>query len=383
MMDKIKRFVDCTVPVLTCNLRCPYCYITQERKFLSALPNFPYDAQTIGRAFAPERWGGIIHINMCGGGETLLPPEIIDIVYEILKQGHYIAIVTNGTLTKRFEQLCAFPPEYRARLLFKFSFHYLQLKEKNMLDLFFANIEMVKKAGCSFSLELTPSDEYIPYIKEIQEVSLQRVGAYCHVTVAREETNPKLPILTKLSDEDYRKTWGAFDSDLFKFKMQTFYVKRKEFCYAGEWTAHLNLGTGILKQCYLGATIQNIFEDVDKPIKWQALGCNCAEPHCHNAHVWLTLGAIPSLDTPTYASMRDRITVDGQHWLQPQMREFISGKLKDNNQLHTPKEMRKINRKMWFKVGVSVRLHKVARAVFYKLPDKTKVALLKKFKRSK
>lgn len=57
-MDKIKRFVDCTVPVLTCNMRCPYCYITQERKFLSALPNFQYDAETIGRAFAQERWGG-------------------------------------------------------------------------------------------------------------------------------------------------------------------------------------------------------------------------------------------------------------------------------------------------------------------------------------
>lgn len=57
-MDKIKRFVDCTVPVLTCNMCCPYCYITQERKFLSALPNFQYDAETISRAFAQDRWGG-------------------------------------------------------------------------------------------------------------------------------------------------------------------------------------------------------------------------------------------------------------------------------------------------------------------------------------
>lgn len=60
-MDKIKRFVDCTVPVLTCNLRCPYCYITQERRFLSALPNFRYDAKTIGDAFSQERLGGNPH----------------------------------------------------------------------------------------------------------------------------------------------------------------------------------------------------------------------------------------------------------------------------------------------------------------------------------
>ena len=57
-MDKIKRFIDCTVPVLTCNLRCPYCYITQERKFMNALPNFAYDAETIGRALSKERLGG-------------------------------------------------------------------------------------------------------------------------------------------------------------------------------------------------------------------------------------------------------------------------------------------------------------------------------------
>lgn len=320
---------------------------------------------------------------MCGGGETLLPPEMTDIIYEILKQGHYIAIVTNGTVTKRFQEICQFPEEFCKRLLFKFSFHYLQLKEKNMLDRFFENIQMVKNAGCSFSLELTPSDKYIPYIDEIQKICKEKVGAYCHVTVAREETNPELPILTKLSREDYLQTWNSFDSELFRFKMKTFNVRRKEFCYAGEWTAHLNLGTGILKQCYCGAVIQNIFEDTDRPIKWEPLGCNCAEPHCHNAHVWLTLGAIPSMDTPTYTEMRDRITTTGEHWLQPEMRDFLSGKLKDNNLQYTEKEMKKINRKMRLKVGVSVKAHKLARKAYYSLPDNVKIFVLKKMKRNK
>jgi len=382
-MEKIKKFVDCTVPVLTCNLRCPYCYITQERKFLNTLPVFTYDAETIGKAFAQNRWGGVIHINMCGGGETLLPPEMTKILYEILKQGHYIAIVTNGIVTKRFEEICKFPKEYCERLLFKFSFHYLQLKEKSLLNRFFNNIDMVKNAGCSFSLELTPSDEYIPYIEEIQQVSKERVGAYCHVTVAREETNPELPILTKLTREEYLDTWGAFDSNLFKFKMQTFDVKRHEFCYAGEWTAHLSLGTGILKQCYCGAVIQNIFEDPCKPICWEALGNNCAEPHCHNAHVWLTLGAIPALDTPSYASMRDRVIEEGEHWLRPGMREFLSGKLKDNNIQYSSKEMKMISRKMRLKVGISVRVYRLGRSIFYKLPDSIKLTMLKKMKRSK
>lgn len=327
--------------------------------------------------------GGVIHINMCGGGETLLPSEMTDIIYEILKQGHYIAIVTNGTVTKRFEEICQFPREYCERLLFKFSFHYLQLKEKKLMDRFFANIAMVRNAGCSFSVELTPADEYIPYISEIQQICKEKVGAYCHVTVAREETNPQLPILTELSRDVYIKTWETFDSDLFQFKMQTFNVKRKEFCYAGEWTAHLNLGTGILKQCYCGATIQNIFENPKAPIKWQALGCNCAEPHCHNAHVWLTLGAIPSLDTPPYALMRDRITENGEHWLQPRMRQFLSGKLEDNNDKYNAQQMKNINRKMRVKVGWAVRTYRIARNVYYKLPDRSKLFLLKVLRRGK
>lgn len=37
-MDKIKRFIDCYVPVTTCTLRCHYCYITHHRLFDNKLP---------------------------------------------------------------------------------------------------------------------------------------------------------------------------------------------------------------------------------------------------------------------------------------------------------------------------------------------------------
>lgn len=382
-MEKIKRFVDCAVPVLTCNMRCPYCYIAQERKFLSDLPNFKYSAETIGRAFAQNRWGGVIHINMCGGGETLLPPEMTSILYEILKQGHYIAVVTNGTITKRFQEICEFPEEFRKRLLFKFSFHYLELVRMKMLDRFFDNIEMVRDAGCSFSLELTPDDYYIPYIDEIKRISIERLGAPCHVTVARKETDPDLPILTELSRDDYLKIWGEFDSDLFKFKMQTFNVKRKEFCYAGDWVSYLNLGTGILKQCYCGRALQNIFDDPESPIQWEAIGANCPEPHCHNAHVWMTLGALPSIDTPTYSSMRDRVTESGEHWLQPEMREFLSGKLKDNNTEYDEKKKKSVNRREFFKVGVSYKCRTAAKKAFYLLPKDTQSKILRRLRHNK
>lgn len=97
-MEKIKRFIDIAVPVQTCNLRCPYCYIAQEDKFLAALPYFMYDAKTMGKALSKERLGGVCHFNLCGGGETLLPPQMTEILYELLAQGHYLAVVTNGTV---------------------------------------------------------------------------------------------------------------------------------------------------------------------------------------------------------------------------------------------------------------------------------------------
>ena len=320
---------------------------------------------------------------MCGGGETLLPPEMTSILYEILKQGHYIAIVTNGTITKRFQEICEFPEEFRKRLLFKFSFHYLELVRMKMLDRFFANIEMVRDAGCSFSLELTPADYYIPYIDEIKRISVERLGAPCHITVARKETDPDLPILTELSREDYLKTWGEFDSELFKFKMQTFNVKRNEFCYAGDWVSYLNLGTGILKQCYCGTALQNIFDDPEAPIQWEAIGANCPEPHCHNAHVWMTLGALPSIDTPSYASMRDRVTESGEHWLQPEMREFLSGKLKDNNTEYDAGKKRSVNRKEFFKVRVSYKCRTAAKKAFYLMPKDTQSKILRRLRHNK
>ena len=380
-MEKIKRFIDVAVPVQTCNLRCPYCYIAQENKFLSALPYFMYDAKTIGKALSEKRLGGVCHLNLCGGGETLLPPEMTDILYELLAQGHYIAVVTNGTVTKRFQEICKFPDDFKRRLLFKFSFHYTELKRTNQFEKFWNNVHMMRDSGCSFSVELTPNDATIPYINDIKEMCMKEVGAYCHITVARKETDAKLPILTDLSRDEYQKVWGSFNSDLFKFKMSTFNVKRKEFCYAGQWTATLNLGTGILRQCYCGKFIQNIFKDIDKPIKWQAIGNHCTEPHCHNSHVWLTLGDIPVLKTPTYASMRNRVCDDGSEWLQPEMKEFLSGKLADNNHVFTAQEEKKANRKMAVDGAVNSVMLGTFRWTRQHMPKKWRVKLAKKLKK--
>jgi hypothetical protein len=204
-------------------------------------------------------------------------------------------------------------------------------------------IKKVRAAGCSISVELTPNDEVIPYIDEIKKLCLDNLGALCHVTVARDSTKKKLPILTKLSKDEYRRIWGSFESPMFDFKLSTFNIKRKEFCYAGLWSGCINIGTGELKQCTFSSTLQNIFENINKHICFIPVGHHCLEAHCYNSHSWLTLGLIPELKTPKYSEIRNRSTLDGIYWLTEDMDNFLSGKLYDTNKLLSNREQKKID----------------------------------------
>ncbi len=86
-MDKIKRFLECTVPVTSCNLDCSYCYIKQENRRNKRLPFSNIDPVTIGQALSTERLGGICYISLCGAGETLMWKHITTLTNELLKIG--------------------------------------------------------------------------------------------------------------------------------------------------------------------------------------------------------------------------------------------------------------------------------------------------------
>ncbi len=363
-MDKIKRFIDIYVPVTTCTLRCHYCYITQHRLFDGPLPKFRYSPEYVRKALSKDRLGGTCLLNLCGGGETLLAPMVVDYVQELLKEGHYVMIVTNATVTKRFEEMAKFPKELLSHLFFKFSYHYLELKKKNLLDQFFRNVCMMREAGASFTLEATPNDEMIPYIEEMQQAAIDHVGAMNHITIGRDERKPgKLPILTNMSKEEYKNTWSSFKSEFFDYKMTIFGQKRKEFCYAGAWSMYLNLLTGEATQCYCSYFSQNIFENLNKPIKWRPVGNNCNQIHCYNGHAFLVLGLIPELKAPTYGEIRNRKCADGSEWLKPEMRAFMDTKLYESN-----KQLDWIERQY---CNMAVRVGK-ARILFEKIKRKLK-----------
>lgn len=338
-MDKIVKFIDCYIATETCNLRCKYCYITQQRKFNNRLAEFTHTPEEIRKALSKKRFGGgqngCCLINFCAGGETLLAEPVLDIVKELLKEGHYIMVVTNGTLTGRFKSIAGFPEELRERLFFKFSFHYLELKRLGLIEAFFCNVHMMQEAGCSFTVEMTPSDAEIPYMEEIKQCCLKHLDSLCHLTIARDDRTKDIHHLSELGFEEFTGIWSSFHSSLFDFKKSIFYVKRKEFCYAGDWSVTVNLTTGDMHQCYCAKKLDNIYEDMDRPLYFEPIGRRCRSAHCYNGHAFLTLGTIPELNTPTFASLRNN--KEGL-WLNDKVRAVMEQKLGDNNRIWTEKE---------------------------------------------
>lgn len=333
-MDKMKRFIECYIPIESCNLRCSYCYVTQRDKFENMLITKEHNLDEFRKAFDCKRWGGRCLVNLCANGETLLIEDIVPVIKILLEAGHYVSVVTNGTVTPKFEEISKLPEELKRHLFIKFSFHYMEMRRLKILDRFCCNVNLMRSSGVSITVELTPHDELVPYIDEIKKVCLDNFGALCHITITRDESTANFAHLSKFSYEEYKKIWGVFDSELFDFKKKWFYIKPKGFCYMGEFGIALNLISGDYAQCYPGKKKGNIF-DIKKSIKLLAMGNACPAPHCWNCHSFFSLGCMPAIgDAPFYANVRNRVCADGTEWLQPEVKEFFSQKLYDNNALY-------------------------------------------------
>lgn len=329
--EKIKCFVSISVPVQKCNLRCEYCYIGQNGGFEDWNTIYP-SPQFIRNALSRKRLGGTALLNFCGAGETLLCNELMDIIAALLEEGHYISIITNTLLTSQIQRLLSVDPEYNKRIFFKCSFHYKQLLEQNLLSRYTENVQMIKKMGASFSVELVPQDDMIPYIDEIKEFCITHFGALPHVTVARDESKKGMPILTALDEKKYKEIWGQFQSEMFDIKMQS-REKRTEFCLAGKGTFILRLDTGEMCQCPRNDEFGNLYLHIDQAIPSRIVGHNCKSEYCINAHAYLTLGMINEINQYSYLSIRDRETLDQGHWVQKEMADFISQRICDNIQV--------------------------------------------------
>ncbi|MCR5669703.1 MAG: radical SAM protein [Butyrivibrio sp.] len=323
----VKRLICINVPIRVCNLKCGYCYLSQTGKWDLERKVFQYDTDHMVKAFSVERFGGECLINITGVGETLMAPGIVEFIHGLLKQGHYIELVTNGTLSIRFQELSKIPARLLSKVMIKYSFHYRELTRLGLLDSFFENVKLMSKAGCSYTVEMVPEDELIPEIEEIKALCIKKLGAPCHLTIGRNDKKRGKDILSRLNDSEYYKTWSTFDSSMFSYKWKLLGNKRREFCYAGAWSLYVNLATGDAKSCYGQPVSQNIFKDLTEPVKFVPVGHYCTLPYCQNGHAFLTMGMIPGLEAPSYYDMRNRVRDDGTCWLSDDIKEAYTTKL--------------------------------------------------------
>lgn len=329
--NRLVKFFDCGLPYTNCNFRCSYCYIRQHREFVT--PELVMHSPAfIGKAFSKKRLGGTALINICGVGETLMCEELVPVVKHILDEGQYVSIVTNGTISKAFDKMIELNLDF-SHLFFKFSLHYLELKRLGLLERFAYNVKCVDKAGGSFSIEIIADDNLIPYIDELKEYSISNFGALPHCLVPRDENKSDLSIITDLSKDEFITTWSRFESDLFDFKMEIIEKKQQtKYCEAGNWAYHMDLETGETYKC-LGNSpyLENIYENIEKPIKCEAVGDGCWLPYCYNCQAYLAFGVVPEIaDAPTYYKLRDRVTIDGKHWIKESIKNIFEQKIYNN-----------------------------------------------------
>lgn len=364
MADKIKKFFECYIPVTVCNLRCDYCYVTQYKWKKGLMPKLKYSPERIARAFSRERLGGACYFSICGGGETLLASEVVDIAVKLLEEGHFVNITTNGTITKNIQSLISrLPEEALSRLHFAISLHYLELKRLNLLDVYAKNVEKIRAAGCSIVIQMNLYDGYLPFIDEIKEYSLKHFGALPQLAATREESDG-CKLHTKLSKDEYLKVGQQFHSPLFEFTMRNFNVKRCEYCYAGAWSYTADLADGWVRPCYCNGEPVDVFQDITKPFPVEPVGEKCRHSFCTNSSHFMSLGVIPEMyGDISYADLRNRPEAN---WYTDRMREFLSSKLCESNQTYTPFQKALISSRIYCR-SLSVRVvNKVARTIWGK-----------------
>ncbi len=368
--DKVHKVLLLVVPLSICNLRCHYCYLSQrDEAYQGIQPEMKYTPEQVANAFRKERIGGTAFLNICADGETLLLNDLDKYVESIVKEGHYVEIVTNLTVKPMLMKILSLDKDLLKHIEFKCSFHYIELKKKNLLHTFTDNIHLIWKHGCSASIEITPTDELEPYIEELKDFSMKNFGAYPHFTIARNDRTDDIDYLTKNGSEHYIKTWSQFNSEFFDFKTSIFKVKQTDFCYAGKWSAYINMATGDARQCYCGLSLGNVFEHPDEPFPEFPIGkCNIA--HCYNGHALMALGLIPEKYMQYgYGTLRDRKKTDGNHFLQEEIKDFFNSKLLETNDELSSKEKRKFirinNRKLIIR-----RLKSKIKRVVYRIKSK-------------
>ena len=339
--DKIVKYIDMALFAFPCNMRCHYCYVGQyaTNEERAKIMPMKYSPEDLEKALDKKRMGGTCVVTFSAAGETLLTPISMKYLYAILNAGHFLHISTNLTITKNIDALLSLPEEARSRLFFKASVQYLELKRMNLLDEFAENCRKIWNAGGTCALEIVPNDELIPYIPEIKEYCIKNFGALPQLSIPRDENVPEVKLFSKYSLNEFARIWEDFYSEEFRFKVEMWEQPIKAFCYAGKISCFVIINTGEMLTCPKSPQIGNFFEG--SKLTTKAVG-KCPQAHCFVCHNWLGFGSCPSVNGTNYLLQRDRVTVDGKHWVSERCRNAFRQRVCDNNLLYSKEDEHKI-----------------------------------------
>lgn len=330
---QIHKFIELLVHGTTeCNFHCEYCYVWRKAEFTPGRVTSEHTPKEIRYALSQKKLGGPCHINACALGETLLSKDIVSLAYELLDEGHYLSIITNGTITPRIDEILQFPPELLERMFFKLSFHYAELKRTKLLEIFWKNVDKIKVSPCSYSIEITPCDSLVPEIDNLKkEFETRAGGAMPHITFTRDTNKEGLDLLSALTLDEYKNTWSVFRSDLFELKCRLYKKKIRQFCYAGNWSYRINVVNGNLQSCYQQELNGTVFDRGQKVLPLLTVGHGCRLDYCFNNHAFLAWGNVPDISCSHYLGVRDRIASNSVHWVKETYAAAMQQKLYENN----------------------------------------------------
>lgn len=300
--NKISKAITVYVNGSCCNLQCSYCYYRNSNP--SENPVFAkldYSLDTMIRAFAPERLGGLAEITVIGSAETLLTEQVIPFVHGLLGYGHVVTVVTNATLTERINKLIDCSEECRKNLIIKCSFHYRELQKKQLLGVYFSNINKVVDAGVSTYPFVVICPDYVSELDVIGKLFEENLGIKAHCSPCLDIKNSfdlRFGVSFNPSPEDELLTTldKYFDTRIFKEC-----VKYKEidvqntFCYAGCWSIGIDFVTGAQTKCHgYPSDTHSFYCDVDIPYKWgEPIAMSCAIESCALQYNFFSEGMLP------------------------------------------------------------------------------------------
>lgn len=344
MKDRIKRAVTVYVPGNACNFRCSYCYVSEcLKEGHEEQAHFSYSVEHMISAFRPERIGGIAYITVIGGGETLIPAEVVPFVKGLLHQGHVVEVVTNNTLNERIEELLDAPKEDLSRLIVKCSLHWIELKRLGKTDDYFANIKKIIAAGASSYPFMVICEEYMEYWEEICARCQEEIGALpqctpCVTAERREDFLRGRAAVTKpaCTPEFVEKVNNTFHSRLFEESVRFLDIDvSKIFCYAGKWAFGVEMGTGNVVKCHNVCINLGFYENLDEKIGFDYVGCECGIANCALQYPLYGLGMIPEIDNvPTYSEM----ICDREGLFTSEVKNLMNIKISDDEHILTEKE---------------------------------------------